>query len=152
VRTSIIRTIIENCYPFVIKARDQLGPRGTKKAVAVVCPKDEHHEIGARMVTDYFTILGFNAIFVGSNTPKEVFLAGLRAHALDYIALSITNPYHLLSARNAIETIRAVSKETKIIAGGRAISKIGEKRNCLGADYYVTSFAEINSLFGGITT
>lgn len=152
VRTSIIRTIIENCYTFVIKERDHKFGNIVNKTVAVICPKDEHHELGARMVTDYFTILGFNAVFVGSNTPKEVFIAGLRIQNLDYIALSITNTFHLFSARNTIEMIRAVNKTTKIIAGGRAISIIGEKRNCLGADHYVTTFDDIKSLTGGMMT
>lgn len=151
VRTSIIRTIVENCYPYVIRERDDKYGVHSKKTVAVVCPQDEHHELGARMITDYFTMLGYNAVFVGSNTPKEVFVAGLKSQNLDYIALSITNPYHLVSARNTIEKIRAASKDTKIIVGGYAIAKLGDKRDSLGADYYLTTFDDIIALSGGNT-
>lgn len=149
VRTSIIRTIVENCYPYVVKERDEKYGVKSTKSIAVICPQDEHHELGARMITDYFTMLGYEATFVGSNTPKEVFVAGLKAHKLHYIAISITNPYHLISARNTIDKIREVDPAVKIIAGGYAIGKIGGKSSTLGADYYLTTFQDIISLAGG---
>jgi MerR family transcriptional regulator, light-induced transcriptional regulator len=77
VRSSIIRTIIENCYPYVIKEREEKYKIRTNKKIAVVCPSEEYHEIGARMITDFFTLLGYDSIFVGSNTPKEEFLEAL---------------------------------------------------------------------------
>ena len=78
IRTSIIRTIIENSYSYVIRDRDEkYGVRSGKK-IAVICPIDEFHELGARMITDYFVMLGYDAIYVGSNTPKEVFISGLK--------------------------------------------------------------------------
>lgn len=149
VRTSIIRTIVENCFPYVMKEREEKYGVTSHKTVAVVCPQDEHHELGARMITDYFTMLGYNAVFVGSNTPKEVFVAGLKSQKLDYIALSITNPYHLVSARNTIAKIREANKDTKIIAGGYAIKKLGDRKESLGADYYMTTFDDIISISGG---
>lgn len=149
IRTSIIRTIIENSYSFVIRERDEkYGVRSGKK-IAVICPIDEFHELGARMITDYFVMLGYDAIYVGSNTPKEVFISGLKSQKLDYIAISISNPYHLISARKTISRIREEDKEVKIIVGGNAIKKLGEKEETLKADYYLTTFNDIISLAGG---
>ena len=149
IRTSIIRTIIENSYSYVIRDRDEkYGVRSGKK-IAVICPVDEYHELGARMITDYFVMLGYDAIYVGSNTPKEVFISGLKSQKLDYIAISISNPYHLISARNTIARIREEDKNVKIIVGGNAISKLGEKAEILNADYYLTTFDDIISLAGG---
>lgn len=149
VRTSIIRTIVESCYPFVVKERDSRFGVKSKKKIAVICPVDEHHELGARMITDYFTMLGYEATFVGSNTPKEVFVSGLKTQKLDYIAMSITNPYHLISARNTIEKIRDTDKDVKIIVGGNAIAKLGEKAEILKADFYLTTMDDIISFSGG---
>lgn len=149
IRTSIIRTIIENSYSYVIRDRDEkYGVRSGKK-IAVICPIDEYHELGARMITDYFVMLGYDAIYVGSNTPKEVFISGLKTQKLDYIAISISNPYHLITARNTIARIREEDKNVKIIVGGNAISKLGEKAEILKADYYLTTFDDIISLAGG---
>lgn len=148
IRTSIIRTIIENSYSYVIRDRDEkYGVRSGKK-IAVICPIDEFHELGARMITDYFVMLGYDAIYVGSNTPKEVFISGLKTQKLDYIAISISNPYHLITARNTIARIREEDKNVKIIVGGNAISKLGEKAEILKADYYLTTFDDIISLAG----
>jgi len=149
IRTSIIRTIIENSYSYVIRDRDEkYGVRSGKK-IAVICPIDEYHELGARMITDYFIMLGYDAIYVGSNTPKEVFISGLKTQKLDYIAISISNPYHLISARNTIARIREEDQNVKIIVGGNAISKLGEKAEILKADYYLSTFDDIISLAGG---
>lgn len=149
IRTSIIRTIIENVYPHVIRERDEKYGVKSGKKIAVICPTDEYHELGARMITDYFTMLGYESIYVGSNTPREVFVSGLKTQKLDYIAISISNPYHLISTRNTIERIREVDNNVKIIVGGNAISKLGEKAEILKADYYLTTFDDIISLAGG---
>ncbi|MFH5836168.1 B12-binding domain-containing protein [Proteiniclasticum sp. C24MP] len=149
IRTSIIRTIIENVYPYVIRDRDEKYGVKSGKKIAVICPTDEYHELGARMITDYFTMLGYEATYVGSNTPREVFVSGLKTQKLDYIAISISNPYHLISTRNTIARIREVDNNVKIIVGGNAISKLGEKAEILSADYYLTTFDDIISLAGG---
>jgi len=149
IRSSIVKTILENCYPYVIKERDAKFGVETKKRVAIICPAEEYHEIGARMVADYFTLLGYQATFVGNNTPKEVFIKGIETQNLDYIAISISNPYHLVSARNTIEMIRKSSKEIKIIVGGNALLKLGEKQERLDADYYLNTFDDIIAITGG---
>src|SRR5690554_6008267 len=64
IRTSIIRTIIENVYPHVIRERDEKYGVKSGKKIAVICPTDEYHELGARMITDYFTMLGYESIYV----------------------------------------------------------------------------------------
>lgn len=151
VRTSIIRTIVENCYPYVVKARDDKFGVKNEKRIAVICPVDEHHELGARMITDYFTMLGYEATFVGGNTPKDVFLSGVKSQKMHYIAISISNPYNLISARNTIEKIREVDKEVKIIVGGNALAKLGDKAKILNADYYLTTFNDLISISGGQT-
>lgn len=151
VRTSIVMTIVENCYLDVVKQRDEKYGVMSRKRIAVVCPVDEHHQVGARMVKDYFTLLGYQAVFVGSNTPLKVSIAGLTSQKLDYIAISITNPYHLIAARNTIEKIREVDQSVKIIVGGNAIKKLGKKANILKADYYLTTFEDIIAISGGNT-
>lgn len=149
VRSSIIHTIIENCYLDVVKQRDQKYGVLTGKRIAVICPVDEYHQLGARMIKDYFTLLGYQAIFVGSNTPSRVFIAGLKSQNLDYIAISITNPYHLISTRNTIEHIREIDDRVKIIVGGSAIKKLGDKAKILKADYYLTTYDDIIAISGG---
>lgn len=149
VRSSIIRAIIENCYPYVLKERDRNNIAPLNRKVAVICPAEEYHELGARMITDYFTLLGYDATFVGSNTPKEVFVAGLQTEKFDDVALSITNPYHLVSARNTIALVRQFLPKVRILVGGYALTILGDERELLKADAYVYSYHDLASLAGG---
>jgi MerR family transcriptional regulator, light-induced transcriptional regulator len=146
VRSSIIRTIIENCYTYVIKERDEKYKLKIGKKVAVVCPSEEYHEIGARMVTDFFTLLGYDSTFVGSNTPKDEFVEALKVINLDYIALSISNHYNLVAARKAIEKIKESNSRVKIIVGGNALKDMETRYKSLKADMYIETFEDIMKL------
>lgn len=145
VRTSIVKTILENAYPFVIRERDA-SVKLKGKTVAVLCPPEEYHDVGARMAADVFTLSGYNAIFVGGNTPQRVVEGGLESGAIDYIAISVSNPYHLIATRNMIEGIRTQYPAVKVVVGGHAIDKIGERSLQLGADYVVYSLGDISKL------
>ena len=150
VRTSIIKTIIENLLPFVVAERNATAaPKG--KTVAVLCPPEEYHVVGARMAADIMTINGYETIFVGGNTPLRVFEAGLASQPIDYIAISISNPYHLVSTRNIIEGIRAKHDRVKVVVGGNAIAKLGDKAQVLGADIIIHSLADLKDLEGGVS-
>ncbi len=147
VRSSIIRTIIENCYPYVIFEREEkYNNIKVDKKVAVVCPSEELHEIGARMIADFFTLLGYDSTFVGSNTPKEEFLSALRIIDLDYIAISVSGPYNLIAARKAIKKIREANPKVKILVGGRAFYHRENSFKEVGADMYIDSFEDIMRL------
>ncbi len=145
IRTSIIKTIVENMYPYVVKERREIEA-GNSKTVVVCCPPEEGHSLGARMVKDIFTYLGFEAIFVGGYTPLRVLEAGLDSRKIDYIAISVSNPYHLISTRNMIEAIREHQPDVQIIVGGNAMKRMGDRAISLGADHIMTTFAELETL------
>lgn len=148
IRTSIIKTILENAYPYVLKEK-QRHPESAGQTVAVLCPPEEYHNVGARMVADMLSIYGFNAIFVDSNTPQRVILAGMDIEQIDWIVISISNPYHLVSTRKIIEAIRQKDPSVQIMVGGNAIQHLGEKSSLLQADHILTSLRELKGLQGG---
>jgi methanogenic corrinoid protein MtbC1 len=150
VRSSIIRTIIENCYPFVLKERKE--KRGDVKSdkVIVLCPPEELHEIGPRMVADFFTISGFDVTFIGANTPKKSFLAAVSKIKPKYVAVSVTNYYNLIATKRTINEIRKIKPEgTKIIVGGGAFSENPSAYKEIGADVLLSKFEDIQKLAGG---
>ncbi|TYC03024.1 MAG: cobalamin B12-binding domain-containing protein [Kosmotoga sp.] len=148
IRSSIIRSIIEGCYPYILKEKEKT--KSLEYTVAVVCPPDEQHELGARLVTDYFTINGFKTTFVGSNTPVESFIEAIRKYKFDYIAISVTNYYHLFKTKKLIQYIRSVSSETKIVVGGRAFQERKNFYKELGADYLIENIDDISKLKGNV--
>ncbi|MFZ2258102.1 MAG: cobalamin-dependent protein [Clostridiaceae bacterium] len=148
VRTSIIKTIIENMLPY-LKAESKPSRSTPPPVVAVLCPPEEYHDVGARMAADILTMAGFQTIFVGGNTPYQAFKAGLSAQPIDYIAISISNPYHLVSARRIIDGIRSSHPQVKIIVGGNAILKHPDIADVIKADFIATTLNDLAHIDGG---
>jgi methanogenic corrinoid protein MtbC1 len=146
VRSSIVRTIIECAYPFVIKEREKRGVKRKNESVIVVCPQEEYHEIGPRMVADFFTLLGFDTVFVGANTPKEDFVSAINVIKPKYVVISVTNYYNIVNAERAIKKLREEANyDLKIIVGGHAFKSNKEVYKKIGADYLLDTFEEIEA-------
>ncbi len=150
VKTSIVRAIIENAYPFVLKQRDANKFAKNKDiGVLVMCPPEETHEIGARMVADFFTMAGFRTVFVGSSTPSASFLSAIEATKPRYVAISVSNPYHLFKTKRIIAEIKKAAPEgLEVIIGGSALKDRQEALENLGADKYLSNLDEISALGG----
>lgn len=115
IKSSIVRTIIEMAFPFVVKAKAV----PTKGRAAVVCPDGEEHELGARMISDYLTLMGYETFFVGKSTPKKEFVDLIESLKLDVVALSVTNYYNFSVTLRTVELIREHFPNLTLIAGGR---------------------------------
>ena len=147
VRSSIVRAVIECSYPYVARERDSKygGSGGTR--VIVVCPTEELHEIGARMVADFFTLAGYDSVFIGANTPMSVIMSAVSKIRPDMVALSVTNYYNLFAAKTAISSIRAHGPASlRIVVGGGALKDRTEGKCDLGADIQISSFEDIRRL------
>ena len=151
IRTSIVRTIIECGYPYIIKERDKKYGYSSKGKVVVICPPEELHELGARMVTDFFTLCGFNVTFTGANTPQDNVINAIKYIDPAYIAISITNYYNLVATRRLIMKIREMkgSASFQIILGGQACRCNPETCQKMGADMILHTFKEIEKLVKG---
>ena len=144
-QTSIVRTVIECCYPFVVQEVNKKRKLNIK--VLVLCPENELHEIGARMVSDFFLLNGYDAVFVGSNTPKEQIKAAIARSKPRYIAISVTDYYNLVAAKNTIHLAKqSVDLEVKILVGGSAFRKNIDAVAQIGADLYIDTYEDIKRL------
>ncbi len=151
VRTSIVRTIVENAYPYVQREkRARNGPVGLRRSAVVVCPTEEFHELGARMVADFFELAGFDATFVGANTPQEEILEAIAILRPAYVAVSATNTYTLVPAARVLERLRELRERTgagfQIIVGGHAFRQNPALVQEMGADLHLSTFEDIRRL------
>ncbi len=147
VRSSIVRTVIENCFPYVMKERESKGIPALTDKVIVLCPDGETHELGARMAADFFALQGYDVVFIGGSTPKEEFLDVLDVLKPKYIAISVTNYYNLVAARKTIAAIRGKTPSGfRILAGGHAFHSSREMARSIGADDLIDSYEDICSL------
>lgn len=147
VRSAIVRTIIECCYPYILKYKKDSAIKDDKGKALVLCPPEEYHEIGARMVADFFSLSGYDTIFVGSNTPREDFISAINYIKPKYVAISVTNYYNLIATKEMINRIRQVSdKDLSIIVGGNAFLSNVEAYLHIGADKLLKDFQDIKNL------
>ncbi len=150
VRSGIIRTIVECAYPYVLKERDKLGYTN-KGSVIVMCPQFEDHELGARMVSDFFTIAGYETTFIGANTPEITVLKAIQTIIPIYICISVTNHYNLVATKKMIEKIKNnVNFNVKFLLGGSAFFSDPDMYKKVGGDNVLKSFQDILNLDKGV--
>ena len=146
VQTAIVRTIVECCYPYVMKHRKE-NVKDNDLTAVILCPPEEYHDLGARMVTDFFTLCGYHTIFVGSNTPYQDFYQAIYSIQPDLVAISVSNYFNLVATKRIIKELREASQKTPwIVAGGRAIDRDERSIEIIGANERICSFHDIMQL------
>jgi len=147
IRTSIIRTIIEICYLYILKERKEKGVKLLNQTILIGCPAEEYHDTGAKMIADIFTLYGFNAIFVGANTPREEIRDAINLLKPNFIGISVTISYNLVEAEKAISLIKQHTEfDGKIVVGGQAFQNNPDNYKKIGADILIRNFNEIEKL------
>ena len=143
VKTAIVRTIVECSYPYVIKERNKRNLE--RKGIAVVlCPPEEYHDLGARMAADFFTICGYESVFIGSNTPYKDFYNAIDVIRPEIIAISVSDYYNLVVTKKLIAQIKgSVNYPITIAVGGQAFNSHPEHYQLVGADFYIKDFQDI---------
>lgn len=111
--TAITESMINLCYPAIFSA-DHIG----RKAV-IACTPGEYHQIGARMVADYFELHGWDGYFLGSNTPPVELIRFIRQQQPDLLAISMSIFFNLSCLVELIHAVRSAFPELTIIVGGQ---------------------------------
>ena len=99
------------------------------------------------MVADFFTLYGYEAIFVGANTPRTEIGDAINTLKPRIIAISVTNYFNLMEAEKAISLIKEHTDfDGKIIVGGLAFMKNPEIYKKIGADIFVENYNQLQKL------
>ena len=150
VRSSIIRAIIESCYSYVLKEKERKHKGKPGRRVLVVCPTEELHELGARMVSDYFVLAGDDVEFVGANTPLRVIRSAVQSFRPNLLAISVTNHYNLFAAKKVISAVRESElSKLRIVVGGSAFKGSPDTAKEIGADLELQTYDDIIALKDG---
>lgn len=145
--SGIVRTIIEICYPYILKERNKENYDLPMPKAVIFCQEEEYHELGARMATDFLTILGFDACFIGANTPKEEAVDALLKIRPALVCISVTNYFHLTKTNVIIKDMRnAYEKPFTIVVGGYAAHNTPHAKEKINADYFAMSFEDLKNV------
>ncbi len=147
VQSAIVRTLIECCYPYVLSQRIR---NDSPKTVAVICPEGEYEEIPARIISDYFTLLGNRSLFIGANTKKEEVASVVKYLTPEILIVSVSNPYHIVSAKNAIARVLTTYKHPlDIYVSGSAFENNKAIVLSMGAKGYISNFLDVKNIMTG---
>lgn len=150
--TGLIRQIMARMHDRITT----LGrKRLRKKSVVTASVGEELHDIGIRMVADFFEMDDWNVYYTGANTPVKCILEAVRDQKADAVALSITMPSRLPKVQYLIRSLRAdaATAHIKIIIGGYPFNILPDLWKQVGADAYATgaddAVAAANRLMAG---
>jgi methanogenic corrinoid protein MtbC1 len=128
--TAATQLIMSQLYPHIFAS--------TKNGHTLVatCVSGDLHEIGVRMVADFFEMDGWNTFYLGANTPHSSVIATLVERHADVLAVSATISYHVEAVRDLIRAVRAhpVARQVRILAGGYPFNHEPDLWRNVGAD------------------
>ena len=128
--TAATQLIMSQLYPY-ITGREKRGRR-----VFLACVKGELHDMGLRILRDFFIMDGWDTVFIGCNTPNESIVGLIKRTKPDLLAISVTMSYNLPELVELISLIRSDenSKNMKILVGGNPFLLDGDLWRRVGAD------------------
>jgi len=146
VRSAIIRSVIECCYPYLLKEIERTGVRLDRGKAILLSPVDEYHELGSRMGADFFNLAGYESVFVGANTPKAEVLEGIRREAPDIVVINVVNFYNAFKVKPLVDEIRTAAPGIRILGAGYAFRHDPDLAARVGADGFIRSMEDIRAL------
>ncbi|MEI7490723.1 MAG: cobalamin-dependent protein [Bacteroidota bacterium] len=129
--TGATQLVMSQLYPYLFT-----GEKKDRKMVTT-CVSGELHEIGARMVTDFFEMEGWDTYYLGANMPVDGVIRFLCEIKPQLLAISATMTFHVSSVEEMIRNIRSapgIPSELKILVGGYPFKVAERLWEQVGAD------------------
>jgi methanogenic corrinoid protein MtbC1 len=122
-------------YPYIFSTRKRAG---TMVATSVA---GELHEIGARMVADFFELDGWDTFYLGANTPTPSVVRMVAERRPQVLAISATITFNLRAVEDLIAATRAEKdcRHVKTVVGGYPFNVAANLWRNVGADGYAES-------------
>ena len=146
--TAATQLVMSQLYPYIF-ASDKIGRR-----LIASCVGGELHEIGIRMVADFFEMEGWDTYYLGANTPAASILQSIEERRADVLAFSATMTFHLSRVIQLIDQVRAakIGRDMIILVGGYPFNVSPGLWQQVGADGYAAdaqqAIHEANRLLG----
>ncbi len=140
--TAATQLIMSQLYPHIF-ATEKVGRR-----LVAACVGGELHEIGMRMVADFFEMEGWDTYYVGANVPTETILRTLAEREPDVLGVSATITFHTRAVADLIERVRTsdAGAQVKILVGGYPFNAAPELWRRVGADGFARGAQEAVTL------
>jgi methanogenic corrinoid protein MtbC1 len=114
------------------------NPHRLNRRLVATCVGSERHEIGMRIVADFFEMAGWDTYFLGANTPVESINHALSERKADLLAVSASLTVHLGEVADLISSVRGspAGRNIKILVGGHPFNASDTLWQKVNADGY----------------
>ena len=127
--TAATQLVMSQLYPHLF------GGERSGLSMVATCVGGDLHEIGVRMVSDFFEMDGWDTLYLGANTPAEDIAMAVEKHGAHLLALSVTLDSHLDAAREALDAVDPLRQRgLKVLVGGAPFRTKPELWSEIGAD------------------
>jgi len=130
--TAATQMIMSQLYPYIFSTE-----KNGRRLVAT-CVGGELHELGMRMVSDFFEMEGWDTYFLGANMPVESVISTIQELEPDLLAISTSMTFHISRTREFIAQIRDAlgDRSIPILVGGRPFNVAPDLWRQVKADGY----------------
>jgi len=136
--TAATQLIMSQLYAYIFSTERQ------NHALVATCVGGDLHEIGVRMVADFFEMEGWDTYYLGANTPTSSVLQELETRNADVLAISATMTFHIRPVGELIAAVRSnpAFQNVKIIVGGYPFNLEPALWKEVGSDAYAQNADE----------
>jgi methylmalonyl-CoA mutase cobalamin-binding domain/chain len=112
--TAATQLVMSQLYPRIF-ATEKNGRR-----LVATCVADNLHEIGVRMVSDFFELEGWDTFYLGANVPSRDVVRTVVDRAAHVLAVSATMTWHVRTVAELVEVVRADARcaDVTVLVGG----------------------------------
>lgn len=127
--TAITEGLLNLIYPELFAKKDR------EKTCVISCSANEFHQVGGKIVADFCELNGWDAHFLGANTPFDELLAFIDEIGPDLVGLSVSIYSHLPRLKKGLAAIQSDFPNVDLMVGGQAF--------CWGSSSVLASYDNI---------
>lgn len=142
--TAATQVIMSQLYPYIFTER-KAGP-----TMVSTCVTGELHEIGVRMLTDFFEMEGWDTHYLGANMPIPAIVETVAELQPKLLCVSVTITSHLGMLETLLQSVRALPEGPgiKVLVGGYPFNVSHDLWRRVGADGYAPDAAQALAVAG----
>jgi methanogenic corrinoid protein MtbC1 len=112
--TAATQLIMSQLYPYIFAA-ERIG-----RTLVATGVSGELHEIGMRIIADFFEMAGWDTFYLGTNTPAASIVQTIVDRKADILGISVTITFNITALVELIRMVRACEtcRHVKILVGG----------------------------------
>ncbi|MFW5739358.1 MAG: cobalamin B12-binding domain-containing protein [Myxococcota bacterium] len=143
--TAATQLIMSQLYPRIFSTE-----RRGRRFVGT-CVSGELHEVGVRMVADFFEMDGWDTYYLGANVPPAEVVAEAKTRRADVVGVSATLTAHIPQVAAVVEAVRSddACANVRTLVGGQAFVFEPDAWRRTGADGHARSAEGAVSLASG---